>query len=183
MLPLQLMGMKRTLMRAAECCHPIPGDPVLGQFSSGEGMILHHRKCPVISEHKQSDLLDVEWKVQPGQMFKTGIEVRSRNRRGMLASVTQCIADAHSSIEDVKLKQRGGAMTEILFLVEVEGRVHLAQVLRSVKAIEDVVSVGRRNQVGLSGKPESRALAETLRDFFSRKHASSKSNEHKETKT
>jgi len=183
MLPLKLMGMKRTLMRAAECCHPIPGDPVLGQFSSGEGMILHHRKCPVISEHKQSDLLDVEWKVQPGQMFKTGIEVRSRNRRGMLASVTQCIADAHSSIEDVKLKQRGGAMTEILFLVEVEGRVHLAQVLRSVKAIEDVVSVGRRNQVGLSGKPESRALAETLRDFFSRKHAPSKSNEHKETKT
>jgi len=137
--------------------------------------MLHHRKCSEVSELKSSDLLDVEWQAQTGQLFKTGIEVRSRNKRGMLARVTRCIADSHSSIEDVKLKQRGGAMTEILFLVEVEGRVHLAQVLRLIKAIDGVVSVGRKNQVGLSGKPESRALAETLRDFFSRKQTSSKS--------
>ncbi len=182
-LPLKLMGMKRTLMHAAECCHPIPGDPVLGQFSSGEGMILHHRKCPSISGQENKDFLEVEWEAQAGQLFKTGIEVRSRNRRGMLASVTQCIANASSSIEDVKLKQRGGAVTELLFLVEVEDRVHLARVLRSIKAVDGVVRVVRRNQVGLSGKPESRALAETLRDFFSRKHASFKSDENKETKT
>jgi len=182
-LPLKLMGMKRMLMHAAECCHPIPGDPVLGQFSSGEGMILHHRKCPSISEQESKDFLEVEWEAEAGQLFKTGIEVRSRNKRGMLASVTQCIADASSSIEDLKLKQRGGAVTELLFLVEVEDRVHLAQVLRSIKAVDGVVRVGRRNQVGLSGKPESRALAETLRDFFSRKHASPKSDGNKETKT
>ncbi|MFQ5346109.1 MAG: RelA/SpoT family protein, partial [Mariprofundus sp.] len=157
-LPLKLMGMKRTLMHPAECCHPIPGDPVLGRFSAGEGMILHHRKCPRISDQTSRDFLEVEWEARSGQLFKTGIEVRSRNRRGMLASVTQCIADASSSIEDVKLKQRGGAMTELLFLVEVEDRVHLAQVLRSIKAVDGVVRVGRRNQVGLSGKPESRAL-------------------------
>jgi len=182
-LPLKLMGMKRTLMHAAECCHPIPGDPVLGQFSSGEGIILHHRKCSSISEQESRDFLEVEWEAQAGQLFRTGIEVRSLNKRGMLARVTQCIADASSSIEDVKLKQRGGVMTELLFLVEVEDRVHLAQILRSVKAIDGVVRVVRRNQVGLSGKPESRALAETLRDFFSRKHASSKSDKNKETKT
>jgi len=182
-LPLKLMGMKRTLMHAAECCHPIPGDPVLGQFSSGEGMILHHRKCPSISEQESKDFLEVEWEAQAGQLFKTGIEVRSRNRRGMLASVTQCIADASSSIEDLKLKQRGGAVTELLFLVEVEDRAHLARVLRSIKAVDGVVRVVRRNQVGLSGKPESRALAETLRDFFSRKHAAKSDDEHKDTKT
>ncbi len=179
MMPLKLMGIKRTLMRAAECCHPIPGDPVLGQFAAGEGMTLHHRKCPEVAEAESGDLLEVEWEPQPGQLFKTGIEVRSRNRRGMLARVTQCIADAQASIEDVKLRQRGGAMTELLFLVEVEDRVHLAQVLRSIKAVDGVVRVGRRNQVGLSGRPETRALAETLRDFFRRKHASSKSSQNK----
>jgi len=185
-LPMKLMGIKRALMHASECCHPIPGDPVLGHFTSGEGMMLHHRKCPEVAELKSSDLLEVEWQVQPGQLFKTGIEVRSSNKRGMLALVTQCIADAHSSIEDIKLKQRGGAMTEILFLVEVEGRVHLARVLRAIKSVDGVVSVRRRNQVGLSGKPETRALAETLRDFFSRKHASPpppKTKKSKEVKT
>jgi len=183
MLPLKLMGMTRTLMHAAECCHPIPGDPVLGQPSAGEGVILHHRKCPEVAAHQHSDLLEIEWQAKPGQLFKTGIEVRSRNMRGMLARVTQCIADAGSCIEDVKLNQRGGAMTELLFLVEVEDRVHLAQVLRSIRTVDGVVRVGRRNQVGLSGKTESRALGETLRDFFSRKHVTSKSSTKKEVKT
>ncbi len=182
-LPLKLMGMKRTLMHAAECCHPIPGDPVLGQLQAGEGVILHHRKCPEIDKYPQGDLLEVEWQAKPGQLFKTGIEVRSRNMRGMLARVTRRIADAHASIEDIKLHQRGGAMTELLFLVEVEDRVHLAQVLRAIKSEDGVVRVGRRNQVGLSGKPEPRALGETLRDFFSRKPSMSKSTKDKEVKT
>jgi GTP pyrophosphokinase len=88
--------------------------------------------------------------------------------------VTRSIAEASSSIEDLKLKQRGGAMTELLFLVEVEDRNHLASVLRSIKAVEGVVQVGRRNQVGLSGKPEPRAIGETLRDFFSSRKPSEK---------
>ncbi len=181
-MPMRLIGMKRALMHASECCHPIPGDPVLGHFTSGEGMILHHRQCSQISTMKQGDYLEVEWNPQPGQMFKTGIEVRSQNRRGMLASVTRVIADARSSIEDIKLRQRGGAMTELLFLVEVEDRVHLAQVLRAIKTVDGVVRVGRRNQAGLSGKPESRALADTLRDFFSRKHTELKPEGEKEFK-
>ena len=168
-LPLKLKGLKRSMMHPAECCHPIPGDPVLGQFISGEGMKLHHRKCHEVTDHADIDWLEVEWEAQPGLLFKTGIEVRSQNERGMLANVTRSIADASSSIEDLKLRQRGGSVTELLFLVEVEDRRHLAAVLRSIKGVRGVVSVVRRNRVGLSGKPESRALGETLRDFFSRK--------------
>lgn len=166
-LPLRLAGIGRTMMHAAECCHPIPGDPVLGQFRAGEGMILHHRKCSQLAERGKEHWLEVDWKAQPGQVVRTGIEVRSHNVRGMLARVTQSIAEASSSIEDLKLKQRGGAMTELLFLVEVEDRNHLAAVLRSIKAVEGVEQVRRRNQVGLSGKPKTRAIGETLRDFFS----------------
>jgi len=173
-LPLKLAGIGRKLMHAAECCHPIPGDPVLGQFSSGEGMILHHRDCSLVTERSKENWLEVEWEAQSGQMFKTGIEVRSHNVRGMLARVTRSIAEASSSIEDLKLKQRGGAMTELLFLVEVEDRNHLAAVLRSIKAVEGVVQVRRRNQVGLSGKPETRAIGETLRDFFTSRKLSEK---------
>ena len=172
--PLKFTHFGRTLMHAADCCHPIPGDPVLGHFSSGEGMILHHCNCSYVKEHSRESWLEVEWKARPGQLFKTGIEVRSHNVRGMLARVTRSIAEASSSIEDLKLKQRGGAMTELLFLVEVEDRNHLASVLRSIKAVEGVEQVRRRNQVGLSGKPEHRAIGETLRDFFSSRKSSEK---------
>jgi GTP pyrophosphokinase len=167
-LPLKLAGIGRTMMHAAECCHPIPG-----------GIILHHRNCSHVTERNMENGLEVEWKAQPGQLFRTGIEVRSHNVRGMLARVTRGIADASSSIEDLKLKQRGGAMTELLFLVEVEDRKHLASVLRSIKAVEGVVRVSRRNQVGLSGKPEHRAIGETLRDFFSSRKPSEKKDKKK----
>ncbi|GAV20324.1 guanosine-3',5'-bis(diphosphate) 3'-pyrophosphohydrolase [Mariprofundus micogutta] len=181
-LPLKLKGLKRSMMHAAGCCHPIPGDPVLGLFTAGEGMMLHHRKCPEVASQGNVDWLEVEWEAKRGQLFKTGIEVRSQNERGMLANVTRSIADASSSIEDLKLSQRGGSMTELLFLVEVEDRKHLAAVLRSIKSVSGVVSVSRRNRVGLSGKPETRALGETLRDFFSRK-SSSKTTNKKEKET
>ena len=181
-LPLKLAGIGRTLMHPAECCHPVPGDPVLGKFSSGEGMILHHCNCSQAKEKGKENWLEIEWESQPGRLFKTGIEVRSHNVRGMLARVTQSIAEASSSIEDLKLKQRGGAMTELLFLVEVEDRNHLASVLRSIKAVEGVEQVLRRNQVGLSGKPESRAIGETLRDFFSSRKSSEKKKKKKKGK-
>ncbi len=169
--PLKLRGVTRAMMQAAECCHPIPGDPVLGVFISGKGMIIHHRKCPQVTESKSGNWLEVNWKPQPGQLFKTGIEVRSQNERGMLARVTNSIASARSSIEDLKLRQKGGSMTELLFLIEVEDRKHLADVIRSIRGVDGVVRVQRRNQVGLSGQAESRSLAETLRDFFAgRKH-------------
>ena len=177
--PLKLKGLNRAVMQPADCCHPIPGDPVLGQFSSGEGMMLHHRKCNEVSEHEK-DWLEVEWETQPGKLFKTGIEVRAHNERGMLARVTKTIADASSEIDDLKLNQRGGSMTQLLFLVEVEDRKHLAAVIRSLRSIEGVASVSRRNQVGLGNEKQgSRALGETLRDFFSRK-SSAKSTQKKE---
>jgi len=120
-----------------------------------------------VKEGKNQDWIEVDWQAQEGQVFSTGIEVRSHNSRGMLANVTRCIADADSSIEDLKLNQRSGSMTVLYFLVEVKNRVHLARVLRAIKAIDGVIKVERSMRMALSGKKETRALGETLRDFFS----------------
>jgi GTP pyrophosphokinase len=140
-------------------------------------MVIHHRKCPRVADDKGENWLEVQWKPQSGQLFKTGIEVRSQNERGMLAKVTNSIAAANSSIEDLKLRQKGGSMTELLFLIEVEDRVHLANVLRAIRSVEGVVRVQRRNQVGLGAPTETRGFAETLKDFFSGRKQTSKVHE------
>ncbi len=166
-----IRGLEKTLMHAATCCHPIPGDPVLGQFRRGHGMILHHRKCPEIRKGREKDWLEVHWEGEKGKMFLTGIEVLTRNERGMLAKVTQCIAEQSSSIEDLKLHQRPGSTTELIFLVSVENRKHLADLLRSLRGVPGVVRVSRRNRVGLQGQTDeggvSRAIGQTLRGIFS----------------
>jgi len=170
--PFKLKGMQQTHMQAAECCHPIPGDPVLGQLSASQGVLLHDAQCDAAKKGEEQDWIEVDWQAQEGQLFSTGIEVRSHNSRGMLANVTRCIADADSCIEDLKLNQRSGAMTVLYFLVEVKNRVHLARVLRAIKSIDGVIKVERSSRVNLSGKKESRALGETLRDFFSSRKTS-----------
>ncbi|RMH61577.1 MAG: bifunctional (p)ppGpp synthetase/guanosine-3',5'-bis(diphosphate) 3'-pyrophosphohydrolase [Zetaproteobacteria bacterium] len=169
----KMRGMERTLMHAAECCHPIPGDPVLGQFVTGRGMVLHHRKCPEV-RGDDKDWIEVHWLPEPGKTFLTGIRVLTRNERGMLARVSQCIAEGRSSIEDLQLHQRAGAMTELLFLVSVEDRRQLAELLRALKRVPGVVRVERRNRVGLKGM--ARGIGETLRGIFgARKHSEEES--------
>jgi len=165
--PFKLKGVSHSLMRAANCCHPIPGDPVLGYFESGKGMIIHHRNCQFMPNAAGSQWIEVNWKGEGGHLYPTGIEVKSRNRRGLLANVSTVISDAQANIEDLKIEQRAGSMTSLRILVEVEDRKHLANVLRKVRSVEGVVTVGRRNQVGLGNITHGRGISAAIKDMVS----------------
>ncbi|MFC1536999.1 ACT domain-containing protein, partial [Pseudomonadota bacterium] len=164
--PLKLRKMSHSLMSAAACCHPIPGDPVLGYMESGKGMIIHHRNCPNIPKGAKNHWLEVKWSPEKGHLYPTGIEVRNHNQRGMLANITATIAEAQANIEDLKIEQRGGSVANLKILVEVEDRLHLAKVLRKVKALDGVVTVGRRNRVGLGQKPQG-GIGAAIKDMVS----------------
>jgi len=166
--PLRIKGLARTLMHAADCCHPIPGDPVLGQFQSGRGMMIHHRKCPEVESSAKAGWLDVRWSPQEGQSFPTGISVKTRNERGMLARVSNSIAEAAANIDDIKIHQRGGSVTDLNILIEVTDRAHLAAVLRNIKALDGVVSVSRQNRVGLTKARHGRGFGRVIRDMVFR---------------
>lgn len=165
--PLFLKGMSHSLMRAADCCHPIPGDPVLGYFKSGEGMIIHHRDCQAMPSVASNQWIEVSWKSEKGQLYPTGIEVKSRNRRGMLANVSLAISNTNANIEDLKIEQRVGSMTSLKILVEVEDRLHLATLLRGIKSVEGVVKVTRCNQVGLGRHVPSRGIGAVIKGMVS----------------
>lgn len=165
--PLFLKGMSHSLMRAADCCHPIPGDPVLGYFESGKGMIIHHGNCQYLTKVVSNQWIEVNWKPEKGQLYPTGIEVKSYNRRGMLANVSSAISDAQGNIEDLKIEQRAGSMTSLKILVEVEGRNHLATLLRGIKSVEGVVNVARRNQIGLGQGTPSRGIGAAIKGMVS----------------
>ncbi len=165
--PLFLKGLSHSLMRAADCCHPIPDDPVLGYFESGKGMIIHHRDCKLIPKVANNQWIGVNWKSEKGQLYPTGIEVKNYNRRGMLAHISSAISNAHANIEDLKIEQRIGAMSRLKILVEVEDRKHLAAVLRHIKVLEGVVRVSRRNQAGLGHKISNRGIGAAIKGMVS----------------
>ncbi len=165
--PLKLKGMGRSLMSAAACCHPIPGDPVLGYIESGRGMIIHHRNCLNIPRNAKNHWLEVNWGPEKGRLYPTGIEVRNHNERGMLANISAVIAETQANIEDLKIEQRGGSIASLKILVEVEDRDHLAKVLRNIKALDGIVSVSRRNQVGLGKEIYARGIGSAIKGMVS----------------
>ena len=132
---------ERFWMRQAECCRPIPGDHAIGVFRAERGMELHRLGCPETLQAKEC--IEIRWPEDGEGRYLAEVEVQARNERGVLARISQVIADAGCSIEDLQLRQRAGKIAQMRFLVEVSGRKQLAGILRALRKLDSVVWVGR----------------------------------------
>ncbi|GMR00119.1 MAG: bifunctional (p)ppGpp synthetase/guanosine-3',5'-bis(diphosphate) 3'-pyrophosphohydrolase [Zetaproteobacteria bacterium] len=149
---LSIQGTKHGLIHAAECCRPLPGDLVLGCFQHGQGMVVHHQDCPHAGEGKQETWVDVKWTPDAGKLYPTLLEIKTKNRRGMLSAVSGSIAKSGGEIEDLRIHQLAGAVTTLTILVEVSDRVHLANVMRAIRRVDDVIRVKRSMETGVVRK-------------------------------
>ncbi len=142
--PLVIRGSEGMAVEFAKCCSPIPGDPILGFIKKGQGLIIHTHDCPVVRKSRvdPAKCLDVEWDSEITRQFDVSIRLEVRNQRGVLARVAAEIADAGSNIENISMEGEG-SYTTINFTLQVSSRMHLAQVMRALRKIPDVVKIGR----------------------------------------
>jgi GTP pyrophosphokinase/guanosine-3',5'-bis(diphosphate) 3'-pyrophosphohydrolase len=85
----------------------------------------------------------VQWENNINETFPVDIRVDSANQRGVLATVAATIADEESNIENVSISERDGRYSTMMFTVSVHDRVHLAQIMRKVRALDGVVKISR----------------------------------------
>jgi GTP diphosphokinase / guanosine-3',5'-bis(diphosphate) 3'-diphosphatase len=132
-------------VQLAACCRPIPGDPIVGLIRKGQGLIVHTHDCRNIAKLRGSrtEWLDVEWEAQPGRMFDASIHVVTQNARGVLAKLAAGISQAESNINNVGMEDEGGETTSVYFTVQVTDRTHLAQILRTLRRIPEVLRINR----------------------------------------
>ncbi|NDP49245.1 MAG: bifunctional (p)ppGpp synthetase/guanosine-3',5'-bis(diphosphate) 3'-pyrophosphohydrolase [Sulfuriferula multivorans] len=152
---ISIRGTEGIAVELAQCCHPIPGDPILGFIHKDRGLIIHTHDCPSIRAFRTDPdkWLDVEWEAEPGHMFDVLIKVVVGNQRGVLAKVASAIAEHDSNIGNVSMEEEDGSPYTILFFtVEVENRMHLARVMRGLRTQPDVVRIYR-----VKGKKDGRA--------------------------
>ncbi|HEY5718830.1 MAG TPA: bifunctional GTP diphosphokinase/guanosine-3',5'-bis pyrophosphate 3'-pyrophosphohydrolase, partial [Gammaproteobacteria bacterium] len=126
--PLAIRGSEGAVVSFAKCCHPIPGDPILGFLTAGRGLVIHRQQCRNVHEFrkKPDKWVNVEWSGEIDGYFATEIHVEIDNQRGVLASVAAAISELDSNIEDVKTKEKDGLHTTIMFVIMVHDRLHLA---------------------------------------------------------
>jgi len=142
-----IQGTEGMAVQFAKCCRPIPGDPIIGIIKSGQGLIVHTHDCPTLRKGRGSEQwLDVMWDKNISRSFDVSIKLIVANRRGVLAKVAAAIADADSNIENVNFSNEG-EYTATYFTLQVNNRLHLANIMRNLRKIPEVVRIARLKNI------------------------------------
>ncbi|WP_148714165.1 RelA/SpoT family protein [Chitinolyticbacter meiyuanensis] len=142
-----IRGTEGMAIQFARCCNPIPGDPIIGFFKKDQGLVIHTHDCPLLSGGRvDSDkLIDVEWDPAVARLFDVPARVLAENTRGALAEIAASIAEANANIASVATQEQSGdeRYIQIQFTLQVHDRVHLAQVMKRLRALPSVYRIQR----------------------------------------
>ncbi|MDH3281258.1 MAG: bifunctional (p)ppGpp synthetase/guanosine-3',5'-bis(diphosphate) 3'-pyrophosphohydrolase [Gammaproteobacteria bacterium] len=143
--PLPISGTEGMLISYAKCCHPIPGDSLIGIFTTGRGVVVHTADCPnTMAYRKHPDKwVHVDWAKDVVGDFAGLLRIDVTNKRGVLAKIASIIAEQGSNINNVAVEDRDGKFSSIRFTIEVKDRVHLARLMRNIRGAPSVTRVTR----------------------------------------
>jgi GTP diphosphokinase / guanosine-3',5'-bis(diphosphate) 3'-diphosphatase len=143
--PLAVAGTEGLLVSYARCCFPVPGDAILAHLSSGRGIIVHREDCANVDDYRKhpEKWLSVVWAEGTERLFNSEIRIEVANRMGVLAAVAAAIAGTETNIDHVELEERDAQTSALVFEVKVRDRKHLANVLRVIRRMPDVLKLSR----------------------------------------
>ncbi len=142
----RVKGVGDLLTRFARCCHPIPGDPIVGFITRGKGVTVHLRTCPtVINEREVSRLIEVEWESEPTQTYPIAIRVEAYDRTGLLNDITQVVAEHKVNIVAAAVHVNPDHTAVVTATLQVASVAQLAKVMSRIEQLRDVVSVQRES--------------------------------------
>ena len=142
---LPIKGADGVLITFAKCCRPIPGDPIIAHVSPGKGLVIHHESCRNIRGYQKEPekFMAVEWDKETAQEFITEIKVDMFNHQGALANLTAAINTATSNIQSLNTEEKDGRVYSAFIRLTARDRVHLANIMRKIRVMPDVIKVTR----------------------------------------
>lgn len=139
-------GMDDVLIHYAKCCHPIPGDPIVGFISRGRGVMIHRADCPRAFELDQLRKVDVQWTVKKatdGQERLVRLKVLSQDIQGLLKAMTEAFATQGINIQSAQARTTKDKKAICLFEVSVKDATQLSQAILELQKIKGVIGVTR----------------------------------------
>jgi len=143
---IKIQGVDGLMVRYAQCCQPVPGDPVVGYVTQGRGISIHRADCPnlLTLSAEAERRVDIDWQESEGEVFMVRLAVAGEDRRGLYADICQAISETGTNIRSADLSSRDGAVFGSM-LVEVENQTHLNKVLKAIRKVKGVTEVSRRD--------------------------------------
>ncbi|KFN49368.1 RelA/SpoT family protein [Arenimonas composti] len=140
-----ISGGERGVLSFAQCCHPIPGDEIMGFLSAGKGVVVHRLDCPNVGEYRKfpERCVPMAWDRDVRGDYRVGLRIEVENKPGVLAQVAAAVAESNSNIDSVEYRERDVAISVMEFSIEVRNRKHLADVIRRIRRLGVVHGVQR----------------------------------------
>ncbi|MGX9365966.1 RelA/SpoT family protein [Desulfoplanes sp. PS50] len=141
---IKVRGVEDVLVRFAQCCNPVPGDPIVGYISRGRGVTVHTQDCPNVANMEEERLLDVQWEDSGHQRLPVKIKMKCRNQRGVLATVATQLAEEDVNIDSGNFRSDVDGNTEIFLTIQVRDTTHLYETIEKLRKLPPVLEVIRR---------------------------------------
>lgn len=144
--PFIIKGTEGMVIAYAKCCNPIPGDPIVGFMSAGKGAVVHAEACKNIAKflHDPEKCTHMRWDKNIQSEFAVELHVELENQRGVIALLASVITQATGNIESINMQDRDARICIVDLSISVEGRIHLARIMRRIKHIKSVIKVSRK---------------------------------------
>jgi guanosine-3',5'-bis(diphosphate) 3'-pyrophosphohydrolase len=143
---LPIRGAEGLLLTFANCCHPIPDDHIIAHVSPGRGLVVHRETCPNVRGYQREPekYMAVAWSNEYDKEFIAELKVDMLNHQGALAELTNVISKTGSNIHGLSTEERDGRLYTVTVLLTTKDRVHLAGIMRKIKAMPQAIRVRRR---------------------------------------
>ncbi|MBV6698289.1 bifunctional (p)ppGpp synthetase/guanosine-3',5'-bis(diphosphate) 3'-pyrophosphohydrolase [Kitasatospora aureofaciens] len=138
-------GVEDVWVKLSRCCTPVPGDPIVGFVTRGNGVSVHRADCVNVEALSQQPerMIDVEWAATQSSVFLVAIQVEALDRSRLLSDVTRVLSDQHVNILSAAVQTSRDRVAMSRFTFEMGDPKHLGHVLKAVRGVEGVYDVYR----------------------------------------
>ncbi len=145
---IRIQGADGLMVRYAQCCQPVPGDPVVGYVTRGRGVSIHRGDCPnlLMLVHEPERRLEIDWQEQPGERFLVRLALEGFDRRGLYADIASAVSSTGTDIKSMDLTTTDARVTGAA-VVEVENLGHLQKIMKAVRRVKGIQDVQRRERI------------------------------------
>jgi len=142
-----IKGVGKLLSSLANCCHPVPGEEIVGFITQGRGISIHKADCTNLinlKEHHPKRIIDVTWGDAPQQQYPVELALKAYDRRGLLKDITMLLANEDANVLAMNtLSHQQDGTVDMMVTVEIDDLERLGQLMNKLDQLPNIVEVKR----------------------------------------
>jgi len=139
-----IKGTEGMSLSFAHCCYPIPGDPIIGLPDNGSGIVVHSECCQKVMNISNNQVrVHLSWVKDITDEFTVELSVELERQRGIIAELAAAITRAEGNLERIGVTEQNAKLSVVSVVLHIQGRRHLARVMKRIRAIKAVVRLNR----------------------------------------